>query len=45
MLFIFNHNNINNYKFIINRANFTGGTFSYVEYYSFVSRQVSGLPG
>jgi protein transport protein SEC24 len=27
------------------RANFTGGTFSYVEYHGFVSRQVSGMPG
>lgn len=33
-------------RFLVeDRTNFTGGTFSYVEYYSFVSRQVSGLPG
>lgn len=33
-------------RFLVeDRANFTGGTFSYVEYHSFVSRQVSGMPG
>lgn len=33
-------------RFLVeDRANFTGGTFSYVEYHGFVSRQVSGMPG